>query len=203
MLTKTAVKLFLRRSFRFIFHRRGYGIHSPFVFRFITRLVEERTPYYTFPSLRAEYANTPPNWSFRELELIFRIVDQMHIRSCLLLAKDPSLVEKYVRAASSKIELEQVQHLDNSIEKKPSSGFFDLIVLEDLNLASDQASICDSLLSKSDEQMLVINLRSESCFSLWGHLLESPDISVSIDLGRIGMAFTHSRLHKRHYNAFI
>ena len=37
------------RRFR---HRRGYGVHSPFAFDFITDVVYERTAYYKYKDLR-------------------------------------------------------------------------------------------------------------------------------------------------------
>ena len=32
-------------------HRCGYGVHSPFAFRFLTGVVYERTPYYAYATL--------------------------------------------------------------------------------------------------------------------------------------------------------
>ncbi|MDR2041651.1 MAG: SAM-dependent methyltransferase [Tannerella sp.] len=38
---------------RRLFCRRGYGVHSPFVFNLITRVIEERCPYYFYHDLAA------------------------------------------------------------------------------------------------------------------------------------------------------
>lgn len=41
----------LRKSvllYRGIRYRRGYGVHSPFVFNLITKVIEERCSYYSF-----------------------------------------------------------------------------------------------------------------------------------------------------------
>jgi len=41
----------LRKSiliYRRIRHRKGHGVHSPFVFNLITKVIEEKSPYYTF-----------------------------------------------------------------------------------------------------------------------------------------------------------
>lgn len=32
-------------------HRKGYGVHSPFAFRFITDVIYERSPYYAYSEL--------------------------------------------------------------------------------------------------------------------------------------------------------
>lgn len=36
---------------RFIAHRRGFGVHSPFAFNLITKVIEERCPYYCFQTI--------------------------------------------------------------------------------------------------------------------------------------------------------
>lgn len=37
--------------YRGIRYRRGYGVHSPFVYNLITRVIEERCPYYCFQEI--------------------------------------------------------------------------------------------------------------------------------------------------------
>lgn len=60
---------------RRIRHRCGYGVHSPFAFRFLTDVVYERTPYYAYSTLDA---SLPLAYSMRRqkgLHLMFRIAN--------------------------------------------------------------------------------------------------------------------------------
>ncbi len=52
-------------------HGRGFGIHSPFAYDFITRTLRERLPYYAYDSLDAKAA--AESIRLRRLRLLFRI----------------------------------------------------------------------------------------------------------------------------------
>ncbi|WP_449190366.1 hypothetical protein [Tannerella forsythia] len=47
------MKRFLKRLYRYLFCRKGYGVHSPFVFDLITNVLEERHGYYAYTELKA------------------------------------------------------------------------------------------------------------------------------------------------------
>ena len=89
--------LWLRR-FR---HRRGYGVHSPFAFGFITGVVYERTPYYAYAELVALH----PWWmrlpGFRPIarcRLLFRLANFAEARTVSLVGS-LALEREYVCAA--------------------------------------------------------------------------------------------------------
>ena len=44
----------LKRSKRLIINRRGDGVHSPYAFHLISRVIRNRRPYYCFAELREE-----------------------------------------------------------------------------------------------------------------------------------------------------
>lgn len=55
-------------------HGRGFGIHSPFAYDFITRTLRERLPYYAYDSIDALAADgLAVNLSQRRLRLLYRI----------------------------------------------------------------------------------------------------------------------------------
>ena len=63
-------------------HRQGYGVHSPFAFNFITRVIFERSAYYKYASLRAlekQMKHTRgAEWLYEPLrvkKLLFRLVN--------------------------------------------------------------------------------------------------------------------------------
>lgn len=79
-------------------HRKGHGIHSPYLYRFITSIIQEKHPYYCFDpieNLRKKF-NSDPSTRYRELthlhrsknvakngQLIFRIVQDSAFDSML------------------------------------------------------------------------------------------------------------------------
>lgn len=62
-------------------HRsRGFGIHSPSAYRFVTRVLRERSPYYAYDNIRAWRKQliadgVRPMMSNHEAQLLFRIVN--------------------------------------------------------------------------------------------------------------------------------
>lgn len=56
-MNKSSIVRPLRWLLRFR-HRRGYGIHSPFAFSFVTGVVYEQGTYYAYPELKAMYKNS-------------------------------------------------------------------------------------------------------------------------------------------------
>lgn len=55
-------------------HGRGFGIHSPFAFDFITHTLRERRPYYAYDNIDAIAAETrDSDLPWKRLRLIFRI----------------------------------------------------------------------------------------------------------------------------------
>ena len=53
MRSLSGLKLFRRGSllYRGIRYRKGFGVHSPFVYNLITKVIEERCPYYRFQDI--------------------------------------------------------------------------------------------------------------------------------------------------------
>ena len=101
--------LLLKRPFvwlRRFRHRRGYGVHSPFAFDFITRVVYEHTPYYQYKELSAEQRRLASekghNWACRESQkvkrLLFRLVNRAQPTFIVSVGPD-SAAELYMKAA--------------------------------------------------------------------------------------------------------
>ena len=76
-------------------HRKGYGVHSPFAFRFITDVIYERHPYYAYKELDEAL----PFWKrFRQrkgLHLLLRLANHLQPES-IALPKDAWLEKRYL-----------------------------------------------------------------------------------------------------------
>lgn len=88
----------LRYSKRLLVNRRGDGVHSPFAYHFITRVVRNHRPYYCFEELREKVkrvrknpSTRPPIRRTRTLELLFRTAHELEAKHILILTA-PSAV---------------------------------------------------------------------------------------------------------------
>ncbi|MBQ7181472.1 MAG: hypothetical protein IJR87_09290 [Bacteroidaceae bacterium] len=77
-------------------HRRGYGVHSPFAFRFLQDVVYEKFPYYAYRELDSHLAWSQRLRQRRGLRLLFRLSNyaQPH---CLLLPHGSALEGLYLQ----------------------------------------------------------------------------------------------------------
>lgn len=99
-----SVALALKRPFiwlRRFRHRCGYGVHSPFAFDLITRVIYEKAPYYKYKDLAEEEEKLAPEkgvcWEYESRKvkrLLFRLVNY---------ARPDTLVDFGTLSASSRL----------------------------------------------------------------------------------------------------
>ena len=53
-ISRSGVRLYYKTR-----HHRGHGIHSPFVFSLITKVIEEKKPYYKYKDIASLLAKHP------------------------------------------------------------------------------------------------------------------------------------------------
>ncbi len=110
------MQAFLRHIFRpanRIRHSRGFGIHSPFAFRFVTEVLCQPLPYYGYAAIGRD----------RRLRLLFRLMAEFRPRHVLLLSSSSEALRKTVATASPHA----------SISTKSDGRQPDLIVADDLD----------------------------------------------------------------------
>lgn len=87
----------LKRAWR----SRGFGIHSPFAFRFVTTVLRQQGEYYAYSDLRRLTSGRKPE--FARCTLMFRLVCEFRPQSVIL---DPALggcVREAVAKADSRV----------------------------------------------------------------------------------------------------
>ena len=92
--------------------RRGYGVHSPFAFNYITRVCNETTPYYKYKELHAEEKALSKlmaaNWSKAESSkvkrLLFRLVNRAQPFTVVEAGPDTSAT-LYLRSAKEHMDM--------------------------------------------------------------------------------------------------
>lgn len=78
-------------------HRKGYGVHSPFAFRFITDVIYERHPYYAYKELDKVLPFSKRFRHRKGLHLLLRLANHLQ-PSTITLPKDAWLEKRYLQS---------------------------------------------------------------------------------------------------------
>ena len=173
-------------------HRRGYGVHSPFAFAFITGVVYEQSPYYAYASL----ASLHPWWvrwsggyPLKCRRLLFRLANYVHPDRVLLVGAGAE-EQAYVKAAVPRAEV-----LCTRETAEPQQADFVFLGHEQLSYAP---SLLPAMPSKAMMVLEGIHEKPEA-LALWRTLQESDFTGVSFDLFTYGILFFNHHIHKQHY----
>ena len=200
----------LKRSKRLIINRRGDGVHSPYAYHFITRVVRNVRPYYCFTELRealrqarelSEEKPPRPIRKARTLELIFRIAHELQARHVLLLTGETSFVPRYLMATGSVEQVIDRQHIPALSEVSTAS----LVVVERIPLEDRERTQLSSLLkdlakrkeaseTRKERITALVSTRSRTAKRLARALRGESKPQLVIDLIDIEVWFFDARL---------
>lgn len=156
-------------------HRCGYGVHSPFAYRFITEVLYEDLPYYAYDELDKDLSMMDMFRVRKVLHMLIRITNwqQPDLIVCLPSLRD---VERYLSAGCKKAIIK------NSIPEAKA----DLCWLSEPN---------DDILAHLHEHSVLL-LDHLNRHREWFRRLPSV---VSFDLYDVGIAFFDTKYNKQHY----
>jgi hypothetical protein len=176
------------RLFRFR-HKRGYGIHSPFVFDLVTNVLRERAEYYAFreiePVGKREQACS---------RLLFRLAEREGYQRALLVGTGCGVPARYLSAVSAKMRL-----LDEN-ESAGNAGSWELFYAGRVTQEMANGEWERWLTSRAQERACaVITGIHEHRFNrlLWNYFREES--RVAIDMTGYGILFFDRRLQPGRY----
>lgn len=204
-------------------HHRGHGIHSPFVFNFITKVIEEKTQYHAYEDVR-NYVNRFPDFSFRENKthrLLLKIVNYFKVKTILELGSGSGINTLYMTVTASDIEClsvelspvkyEKAQQLYNEwyrnvlqskeqfpiINEKKDCIFVDL---RNYKVPHNELVIYLLSLVHKDSIIIIDGIRTNRKLqTLWKMLVQQDEVIVSLDLFHLGILFFDKKYYKRNY----
>lgn len=204
-------------------HHKGHGIHSPFVFSFITKVIEEKTQYYVYDDVRS-YLNSFPDLSFRENKthrLLLKIINYFNIKTILELGGGIGINTLYMTVTASDIKCHSVEldpekfykaqklynKWDRSIEQSKEQFPIvkekkDCIFVDLRSYEVPHNELVRYLMSLAHEDCVIIldGIRTNRKLqTLWKMLVQQDKVIVSLDLFHIGVLFFDKKYYKRNY----
>lgn len=184
------------RMKRYLVNRRGDGVHSPYAFHLISRIIRNPHPYYCFSEL-ARYA--PKSWQLgrRQAELAFRLVIGEGLVSVCLLSRGESPVAAYLEATSRSLRLSY--NLPSASKPQP-----ELILVEDAESLELKALIrtARAMRLEHHRSLILVHTHSPSGRRLLQTLLRELDPEAVIDLVDLSLLVLCPTLTRGRYKAY-
>lgn len=203
-------------------HHRGHGIHSPFLFSLITKVIEEKSPYYAYDDIDSFLTEYAPNekYSHKIATLSFRMINYFNAKNILEIGANNKAETLYLTASSSQIKCISILP---EAEDKLAFENLDKIWNRDIKRYNhlpkiEQIQDCiiinfnDSSVSEQELFPYIMNVCHEQTFiilkcirtndeakALWRKLRDSDETSITLDLFNLGIIFFNKKLFKRNY----
>ena len=156
-------------------HRKGYGVHSPFAFRFITDVIYEQQPYYAYKELDAQLPFSKQFRQRRGLHLLLRLANHLQPKT-IVLPKDAWWEKRYLQSGCKTA----------NIQCQLPEGEVSMCLLKEPN---------DEAVKHLGEQSVLL-LDDLHHHREWFQSLPSV---VSFDLYDLGIAFFNKQYNKQEY----
>lgn len=181
--------------------RRGYGIHSPFAFSFVTGVVYERGTYYAYAGLHAARRGTAAALRECDDRLLLRLANAVQPRHALVWGKRTALTLRYLKAGCPGCDYLQVTATETTPPAQAVAGVtpVDLLYVDDAK--AWPALVWGTIGHVGPKACFVIRHihRDRTARSAWRRFCRDERVRVSFDLYDFGIAFFEARLNKQDY----
>jgi hypothetical protein len=193
----------------------GRGIHSPYLFRFVTSVLNTPWPYYAFDALEALHpvkrrrrilTDRPKN-DFKNQRLLFRIVHDRQPVQMLEIGNRTGLETQYMVHACPKAVCKSITYSpDAELESQvrtivPKMEQLDFVLFNAparMDRRMDEYRQCLQMMHEGS--LMVINHLHQTPEQslIWKFMRKSPQVRASMDLYSMGILFFRRDLPKCH-----
>lgn len=213
-----------RTGLKFLYkirHHRGHGIHSPFVFNLITKVIEEKTPYHVYEDIKyaMECAHLKKTSLGKQDKLFFRLVNYFSAQRIFEIGSGYGITTLFLTAPANNIKCISIEPSEEKQnEAKRLYTFWNRDIELHTNLPKlEQKQDCifinlkNHLLSEniiqylsdiSHEKTFIIvkgirtNKRNQA---LWRSIIKMGSRTAVLDLFNIGIVFFDKTLYRWEY----
>lgn len=217
LLDKQAIKFYYKLR-----HRRGHGIHSPFVYNLIVNVIENKLPFYAYADI-LEYIQKETSRKYKPKKtnkLHFKLINHFQAKNILEIGSEKGIGSLYATAPSSQIKYTCVERKEESrkaastllhhwkknikiVASLPKTDqLFDCIIVDCKQIGNSQEFEPEYLFSHVHENSVIIlnNIRTnESVYSLVQKIRKDERIRISLDLYTTSIFFFNTKYYKRNY----
>lgn len=184
--------VWLRRSR----HSRGFGVQSPWAYRFIRYVVNEHYPYYAYDDLSRLYEGYPKQIQ-KLCRLYFRIANFWQAEQALdySAASENDVIRLYdtfMKRGCNKLEVVPVRH----------AADFSSVRLMRLSVEGDYRQVFEKAVSLANASTMIIVeqiKRDKESRTFWKSIVDDPRCITTFDLYYCGIIFFDKKRYKENY----
>ena len=184
--------VWLRRSR----HSRGFGVQSPWAYRFIRYVVNEHYPYYAYDDLSRLYEGYPKQIQ-KLCRLYFRIANFWQAEQALdySAASENDVIRLYgtfMKRGCNKLEVVPVRH----------AADFSSLRLMRLSVEGDYRQVFEKAVSLANASTMIIVeqiKRDKESRTFWKSIVDDPRCITTFDLYYCGIIFFDKKRYKENY----
>ena len=166
---------FIKRSIvwlRRIRYSRGFGVHSPWAYKFIRYVINEHYPYYLQPDFFLDFFPSSPCYRF------------------------------YVTAACKKVSYHQINHEFSFDDVNDKEHLATKCCVAHIPLTNNYQDSVDCVLNNlsSDSVLVLEGIKKDKDTNLfWKKLIKDSRVGVTFDLYYCGIVFLKTNMTKQNY----
>lgn len=186
-------------------HRRGYGVHSPFTYDFITHVIYEKTAYYAYREIEKQRDSNGRDIT-KEKKLLpkvdrflFRLVNRMQ-PTAIIDAGGSGKTALYLQAAKKTASYIPVTSLSDGKSSDKSERMF-LYISHPDKPQLVEATLEEGIRRAGQSSVVVIQgiYASAAMKSLWKRAVADERTGITFDLYDLGILFFDKSKIKQHY----
>lgn len=182
-------------------YSRGYGVQSPWAYRFIRYVVNEHYPYYKYEQLDKQ-VNGIDKRTRKLCKLYFRLANYQQPHTFVDCYPASSCYKNYVNAGCQKVHY---QKMTNELTEEDCLRLFSNVgenSMVRIPLIEDYRSLVDKVLEHlpSSSVIIIENIkRNKETGAYWSELVSDSRTGVSFDLYYCGVLFLNNDMVKQSY----
>lgn len=195
-------------------HSHGFGVHSPFAYHFITRVIGERkAAYYAYAEIAAFCPKSRKagfneifagcDMSIPEGQLIFRVICHFNPKEIIEIGNGHEVTSVIIRNATPHAK---VKFLHNGKTLTLEEDGEPVVLANQCNHddANEALHFILNLIKTRDAVIIMRNLHSVAPFAeIWHRLLEATSFGMSFSDGYTGIFVGRRKLPRTDYEVFI
>ena len=189
--------VWLRRSR----HSRGFGVQSPWAYRFIRYVINEHYPYYSYRVLDDRWKVVSKK-ERKLCRLYFRISNYLQAASAIDYSESHEMFSDYVRSGCKGTAVKNVTPLSTAEEMDDVLKAMESVPFLRLEIKGNYRMMFEKSVSKTDDKSLFviegINKGTETK-AFWSEIVSSEQYPTTFDLYYCGIIFFDKKRYKENY----